>query len=98
MKRTVQFARPEGFVRCPYAPGRSVRLPLFTGLLKHPAPGQLKRLLKKPEVSAKYTQTALQQAPWPVLKEFPHSWLRRLLPTTAMDASRRRAIEFLLRP
>jgi hypothetical protein len=98
MKRAVQFARPEGFVLFPCGPGRSVRLPLFTGLLKHPAPGQLKRLLKRPEVSTKYTQAALQKAPWPILKWFPRSWLRRVLPTTEMDASRRRAIEFLLRP
>lgn len=98
MKRPVHFARPEGYVPCPAGEGRKIRLPLFTGLLKHPAPGQLRRLLRQQDVAAKYTRVALREAPWPVLKEFPRSWLRHHLPATDMSPSRRRAIEWLLGP
>jgi hypothetical protein len=44
----------------------------------------------------KYTLEALGTAAWPLLREFPHDWLRAYLPLAHLRPGRRRALEFLL--
>lgn len=53
MKRTYDFARPIGTVKCALPSGQKLTIPVFPGLLKHPAAEDLPRLLKKPAVVRK---------------------------------------------
>ena len=96
MMRTYAFAKSTGTARCVFADGRSVDLPVFAGILKHPEAGELPRLLSQPEVAAKYTREALRIAPWQMLREFPADWLKQHLGSATLRPGRRRALEFLL--
>jgi|GEM_PF-1532232 len=96
MKRTVHFVRSEGTVSCTVAPGRTVRAPVIPGILKHPSPQALHRLLAHPAALRKYTTLALQKSAWPILAQFPRDWLNALLPSANVRPARRRALEFLL--
>ena len=98
MKRTVSFARCLGTVRFEAAPGDVYEIPLFPGIFKHAASGDLAELLSSPAAVRKYTQEALRTAAWPLLREFPRDWLRSCLPQAQLREGRRRALEFLLGP
>ena len=96
MKRTVCFVSRIGSVRFEAAPGQTVEIPLFPGILKHPAPGELAGLLRCPAAVRKYTCEALRSAAWPILREFPREWLKVCIPLARLRPGRRQAIEFLL--
>jgi hypothetical protein len=96
MKRTVTFARSLGTVRFEAAPGQVFEIPLFPGIFKHAAPGELAELLSNAAAARKYTCEALRTASWPLLKKFPKDWLRTCLPHVRLRPGRRRALEFLL--
>ena len=97
MKRTFCFAKHEGFVMSPVGPRERIRLPVVQGILKHPDVAELRSLLRKgPHVAEKYTREALRHAAWPILKEFPKSWLLKVLEVTDMRPSRRKALKYLL--
>lgn len=95
MKRTYTFVTAREIVHCDID-GESIPLPVFVGVLKHPTERQLCELLTRPEVARKYTHEALRKLPWPALRQFPHRWLRSCLPTSGLQESRRRAVEFML--
>jgi hypothetical protein len=96
LKRTVTFARSLGTVRFEDKPGQVFEIPLFPGIFKHAAPGELAELLSDAAVVRKYTYEALRTAAWPLLKEFPRDWLRTCLSRVRLRPGRRRALEFLL--
>jgi len=96
MKRTMAFARSLGAVRFEAAPGMVFQIPLFPGIFKHSAPGELAALLSDAAAVRKYTLEALRTASWPLLKEFPRDWLKMCLPHARLLPGRRRALEFLL--
>lgn len=96
MKRTYRFALARESVRC-VLDGTVVELPLIVGVLKHPTEDQLRELLANPSVARKYTAEALRRLAWPVLRQFPHDWLRACLRDVPLPAGRRRALEFMLR-
>jgi hypothetical protein len=96
MKRTIAFARSLGTVRFEPTPGQVLEIPLFPGIFKHAAPGELAQLLSNAVAVRKYTREALRTAAWPLLKEFPREWLRSCLPYVHLRPGRRRALEFLL--
>jgi len=97
MKRTTYFAKPEGFVTCPAGRHGAVRLPVVQGILKHPDGRELSvMLLESHAVAEKYTREALKCAAWPILRTFPRSWLLKLLKTTKVRPSRRKALRYLL--
>ena len=97
MTRTLYFAEPEGFVTCRVGPRERIRLPVVQGILKHPNAAELRSLLcEVPGVAEKYTQEALKCAVWPILQEFPGSWLLKVLKATEMKPSRRKALRYLL--
>jgi len=95
VKRVFAFVQSVGSVAAELD-GELVSLPVFPGILKHPLPEDLGRLLAHPAVARKYTIEALRIAAWPLLRQFPRSWLRRHLPEAHLRPERRRALEFLL--
>jgi len=96
MKRTFRFARSIGTVRCEFASGQKVDMPVIPGILKHPTPDMLPSLLRDPEVARKYTIEALRFAAWPILAQFPREWLRECLDRAGLRPSREKALAFLL--
>lgn len=97
MKQTSYFVKPEGFVICTVGRRERVRLPVVQGILKHPDVAELRRLLRQGHhIAEKYTREALKCAAWPVLREFPGSWLLKVLEVTDMSPSRRKALRYLL--
>jgi hypothetical protein len=76
--------------------GRTVEVPVFPGILKHPLVSELAVLLVRPEVALKYTREALRIAPWPILKEFPGDWLRENLSEANIRPGRLKALTFML--
>ena len=95
MKRTFTFAAPMGTVSASLA-GALVEIPVFPGILKHPRPEDLPRLLERPAALRKYTLEALRVAAWPLLRQFPSGWLLHYLPEASMRPQRRRALLHLL--
>jgi hypothetical protein len=96
MKRTYRFVRSTRMVSCRLPSGEQVEIPVIPGILKHPPPEVLPEILARPAAMEKYTEEALRKAAWPILAEFPRSWLRECLTRTRMKPSRRRALDFLL--
>lgn len=96
MKRTYRFVKPTQWVECRLPSGRTVTVPVVPGILKHPLPDQLPELLTRPAAMEKYTTEALRKASWPILAQFPRSWLIECLDRAPMKPSRRRALAFLL--
>ena len=97
VKNTSYFVKPDGFVKCMVGPHERVRLPVVQGILKHPDAAELRSLLcEVPGVAEKYTREALKCAAWPILREFPGSWLLKVLEVTDMKPSRRKALRYLL--
>ena len=94
MKRSYRLVASMGTVVVPTSQGQ-IHLPVFQGILKHPSRSELPLLLSRPEVAHKYTQAALQKAPWQILRQFPVEWLRRCLAETELPEGRRQALEFL---
>lgn len=92
------FARVTATIVCRTERGDRIRVPVCHGLLKHPSPDQLSTLLRDPVVLRKYTQLALQRAPWTVLRRFPAEWLLECLGAANVRPGRRAALEFLLAP
>ena len=76
--------------------GEEIKIPLFPGILKHLSVQDLPKVTKSRSTLIKYTREALKSAPWPVLREFPRSWLLACLAEVEMREGRRRALEFLL--
>lgn len=96
MKRTYRFAASIGTATCRLPDGRRIRLPVVPGVLKHPPPGSLARLLATPDAARKYTREALAHAAWPILRRFPADWLKECLADAPLPARRRAALLFLL--
>jgi hypothetical protein len=96
MKRTYHFVKPMQWVECRLPSGRTVTVPVVPGILKHPTPEQLPGILARPAAMEKYTLEALRKAAWPILEQFPRSWLRECLDRATMRPSRRKALTFLL--
>lgn len=96
MKRTYHHAEPLGVALCTGATGEAVEVPVFAGILKHPAPDELPALLADPAVLRKYTCEALRRASWHVLRHFPRRWLIDCLRDARLSDSRRDALRFLL--
>jgi hypothetical protein len=96
MKRSYRYVKSVGTVQCSLGPGRTVTLPVFPGILKHPTVDELCDLLVKPSVARKYTILALRKAPWQVLREFPGDWLEACLVEANLRAGRANALRFLL--
>jgi len=90
------FARSFGTVGFEAAPGQVFQIPLFPGIFKHAAPGELAGLLTDAPTVRKYTCEALRIAAWPILREFPRDWLRACMPLVELPPGRLRALEFLL--
>jgi hypothetical protein len=95
MKRAFTFASPIGTTSVALS-GSTFQLPIYPGILKHPRPDDLCRLLQDPAVSRKYTIEALRVCAWPVLRTFPREWLLYHLPDAPVRPERRRALEYLL--
>jgi hypothetical protein len=96
MKRTYTFVKKVGSLRYELSTGQEIDIPLFPGILKHLSVGDLTKSLNTPPALLKYTREALKSAPWPVLKEFPRSWLISCMDRAEIREGRRRALEFLL--
>jgi len=96
MKRTYRFAESLGSVRCEVSSGRTIEVPVFPGILKHPAAADLPRLLQNADVVRKYTRTALRKAAWQILRRFPREWLKECLADVEVRPGRRKALEYLL--
>ncbi|NQT93406.1 MAG: hypothetical protein HQ559_11645 [Lentisphaerae bacterium] len=96
MKCSYDFAVHTEEVTCELAPGRSIKVPVIPGILKHPRADQLSALLVKPRVVEKYTAEALRKASWPILRQFSRAWLRECLDRANIKPARRRALMFLL--
>ena len=96
MRRTTNFVKSRGTVRCTLPAGQEIRVPVVPGILKHLTVEQLRNLLKDPDVVRKYTIEALNEAPWPVLCKFPAEWLKRCIGDAHLNPRRARAIAFLL--
>jgi hypothetical protein len=96
MKRTYHFASSLGTVTCSLPNGRSIEVPVFAGIMKHPTSQKLPDLLRKPSTLRKYTMLALSKASWPILRHFPRSWLQECLPEAPLAPSRRQALDYLL--
>lgn len=96
MKRSYRFARQLGSTTCQVEDGRTVELPIFAGILKHPLPSELADLLRNPAVARKYTREALRKGAWPIVRAFPRWWLLACLEELPLRAGRRAALEFML--
>jgi hypothetical protein len=96
MKCSYIFAEHTDETTCELAPGKSVTVPIIPGILKHPRPDQLPALLTNPGIVKKYTMAALRKASWPILRQFPHFWLRECLDQAGVEPARRDALAFLL--
>lgn len=96
MKRTYRFVRSMGIATCALPTGEEIALPVVQGILKHPASGVLRELLKNPDVARKYTREALRVAPWSVLREFPRFWLNSMMKEANIRLERARALNFML--
>lgn len=95
MKRTYRFVEMQGEVVTRIG-DRSLTLPIFPGVLKHPTVDQLAQLLEDPAVARKYTDEALRKASWNALRRFPRWWLLERLPAVALREGRRKALELML--
>lgn len=96
MKSTYPFAQHRDVAVCRLPSGESIEVPVIPGILKHPHPDDLPALLATPRVAEKYTREALRKAAWPVLRQFPRTWLRQCLDKAALPPARRKALLFLL--
>ena len=96
MKQTCTFVRSMGTVTCTLASGQEIALPIVPGILKHPSPETLPRLLRNPAVARKYTIEALRKASWPILRLFPRDWLQQCLSEARLNPRQARALAFLL--
>ena len=98
MKKPYHFVEVTDFVECELPDGSKVRLPVVMGIFKHADTEMLHDLLKKPAAAKKYTIESLRVAPWPVLREFPRSWLTEHLDQADIRPSRKAAVLFMLTP
>ncbi len=96
MKRTYSFVKKVGTLKYELSTGQEIDIPLFPGILKHLSVRDLPRSLNTPAALLKYTREALKSAPWPVLKEFPRSWLISCMDKAEIREGRKRALMFLL--
>lgn len=96
MKTTYPFARHREVAACELPSGERIEVPVIPGILKHPHPDELPALLANPRVAEKYTREALRKAAWPILRQFPRTWLRQCLDQSTLPPSRRKALAFLL--
>jgi hypothetical protein len=96
VKRTYRFVEAIRFVHCPHPAGGTLTIPVIPGILKHPRVEALPGILVTPGGLRKYTDTALRKASWPVLRQFPLTWLRECMDHTDLPPARRKALEFLL--
>ena len=96
MKRTYTFVKSLGTVKHELPDGIMIEIPIFPGILKHPAVSSLPELLNTPAALRKYTIEAIKKAPWPVLKQFPRSWLTACLEEAEIRPGRLKALKYLL--
>ncbi|MDM8522818.1 hypothetical protein QUF80_05540 [Desulfococcaceae bacterium HSG8] len=96
MRKPYRFVEVTEFAECELSDGSKVRLPVVMGIFKHATADMLRELLKKPAVAKKYTIESLRVAPWPVMREFPRSWLMLHLEEADLRPTRKAAILFML--
>lgn len=96
MKRTYRFVKKIGTATFRVAEGEEIEIPLFPGILKHLSVQELPKVAGSQAALLKYTREALKSAPWPVLREFPRSWLLACMEEVEIREGRRCALEFLL--
>lgn len=96
MKRTYTFAKSEGFVKHILPGGEEIEIPVILGILKHPAKEELFDLLKDKDTILKYTHEAIRKASWPVLRQFPLSWIKICLKDMNLPPGRKKALDYLL--
>jgi hypothetical protein len=96
VKRTCTFVKKIGTATFLTAEYGNIEIPLFPGILKHLCVEDLPKVVESRAALRKYTREALKTAPWPVLREFPPSWLCACLDDVQLREGRRRALEFLL--
>ena len=96
MKRTYTFVQRVGTVKPTLPDGSTVEIPIFPGIFKHLQTDQLPELLKNPDILRKYTLEALRKASWPILRQFPPSWLKIHLEEAYIRPGRLNALKFLL--
>lgn len=90
------FAKSAGSVKFTLPAGNEIEIPIVHGILKHPTGESLRELLRSPGALRKYTFEALRKAPWPILRQFPRSWLKARMKEAHITRDRRRALDFLL--
>ncbi len=98
MKKPYHFVEVTDFAECELSQNNKIRLPVVQGIFKHATMDMLHELLQKPAVAKKYTIESLRVAPWQVLREFPHSWLRLHIDESDLRPMRKKAILFMLSP
>jgi len=96
MKRTYSFVNKVGTLKYELSTGQEIDIPLFPGILKHLSVRDLPKVLNSQAALLKYTREALKSAPWPVLREFPRSWLITCMEKVEIREGRKRALMFLL--
>ena len=96
MKRTYSFVKKVGTLRYELSTGLEIDIPLFPGILKHLSVRDFPKSLNTQAALLKYTCEALKSAPWPVLREFPRSWLISCMAKAEIREGRKRALMFLL--
>lgn len=96
MKMTYTFVKSSGSVKCSLPTGKEIEVPVVQGILKHLTTDSLRGFLKNPDAARKYTIEALRKAPWPVLRQFPHGWLRDCIEDAHLEPRRSRALAFML--
>jgi hypothetical protein len=96
MKRTFCFEKPLGTIIWKTPSNEEINIPVFQGILKHLKNEDLQKLLNNYYTIRKYTQEAIKKASWPLLRQFPGSWIRTCMKDLSIPPARREAIEFLL--
>ncbi len=96
MKKSYHFVKVTEFAECRLSSDNIIRLPVVPGIFKHATAEMLHELLQKPAVAKKYTIESLRIAPWPVLREFPYSWLKLHIEEAGLRPMRKKAILFMI--
>lgn len=96
MKKSYHFVKVAGFAECRLSSDNIIRLPVVQGIFKHATVEMLHDLLQRPAAAKKYTIESLRTAPWPILREFPYSWLKMHIEEADLRPMRKKAILFMI--
>lgn len=96
MKRTYKFEKSLGNIIIKTKADSEIEIPIFQGILKHPHNEELPELLSNFHTACKYTIQAIKFASWPLLRQFPASWILTCMEKADIPENRRQAIKYLL--